>query len=186
MSEYVEKWKQEISLEFKKIELEKTKAKWDFWKTLVVSGASAIAIAVVTAFGSIYVGYLNNESAKEIELIKIDSGLTTAFGAQFLSEDLGTRIRAAHLFKSIAPSVEIRSRWSPYHEELAAFNEAIIKAGGDPSSSIRSLLNDDDFLKNWGGMGCRMDSMDGCIANMPSPGSDLYPAIQNPGKAIPG
>lgn len=187
MTDDGEKWKREIALENGKIELERIKAKWEFWRTVIVSGAAAVIIAAITAFGSIYVGYLNRESARELELIKIDASLISSFGEQFLSEDLGTRIRAAHLFKSIAPSDEIRKRWSGYHGELAAFNEAIIRAGGDPTQNIRYLMDDENFLKNWGGMGCRMDSFDGCIANMPKPDIDTFRSIDNPSNVeIPG
>lgn len=187
MSENIEKWKQEIALENEKIALDRTKAGWEFWRTIAVSGAATIVVAIVSAFGMIYVGYLNSRSARELELIKIDSNLISSFGEQFLSEDLGTRIRAAHLFKSIAPSDDIRDRWSGYHRELADFNEAIIKAGGDPSQSIRNLMDDENFLKDWGGMGCRMDSLDGCIANMPQPGIEKFRSIDGQsGNELPG
>lgn len=175
------------AIEIQRLQIEDQKSKRNFWSTLIVSGAAVVIAGAITATASIYAAYISQDGSQKLELIKIDADLVKSFSSEFLSEDIGERIKAAHLFKSIAPSDDIRTRWTKYHAELTSFRDAIVAEGRSPNGDIRSLFEDEDFLKNFGGMGCSYDDFSNCVADMPETApNNIYDLFENSEGAVNG
>jgi hypothetical protein len=180
-----------LELEQRKLELNYKKSWLDFWNKLLVGGFLTVVAAVIAAVAGVYGAYSTRQSAREVELIKIDATLVSAFSSQFLAEDLGTRIRAAHLFMSIAPSDDIRARWTAYHHELTEFNSALVKLGKKPGDDISGLFADPSFLDQWGGFGCSSNTLGGCLASRPQtplnmPGAEKFSPGNLPDNKVQG